>query len=1122
MATITYTPNLNLKVSSDDDAITKYNLNRIDYLAQKISIAVNGNTQLTSSTDVFIGAVYGLGVNRFNGTITLDAGNLGALDTASKVQVNARNFTVHTDGGTITLDAGSIDLGGIALDNYLLADGNILVGSASNKAVAVPVSGDITLSNDGTMTLNIDTVGTGKIQDGAVTTDKIAADTIVDANISPSAAISYSKLNITGQVVNDDISGSAAIEQSKILGLTSALSGKEPTLTKGDLTATPASAITISNGSNVLIGNGTSIVLNKADAATDGYLSKEDYATFASSGVVTEDLLGVTGRTVVTNGSNVLVDNSATVDVDTDLLPSPEAGDVGKALLATGENTASWSVISTADEKIKISATDTTAGYLETKIAAGTGIAVAIEDSGGNEYISVENTDTGSAAVSTHESTYVHADIAHTNRSSLDLVSGTNTGDETGSSIVTALGYTPANIAGDTFTGQVVLDNQGIKFNITDDYVGTPAEGTLWWNKEDHTINVKSDIAAATLQLGLENWLRAKNDTASSILEGAVVYIKGANTARPTIELAQANSATTSDKVIGVVTDTIAAGALGIVTTFGLVRDLTTNVDGDGSALVDGQCVYLSATTAGEWVGAKPHAPNHCVKIGQIVNAAAGNAGNLFVAVDTGTHLQDLHDVNVETALADNQVLQYNSSTGIWDNVTLSHTDLSSIGTNTHAQIDTQLATTAAVLVVEKEPTGFVNRTDSVLTFTGAAARELSISPAVTSYKVWIKAVEYTISSTKSKQVTDTNGAWYFYFDTNLDLQAVQNFTEDLLHEYALVAMAYWDKTNSAWILTADERHGCVMDWQTHLYLHTTRGAVASTMPALTGFTIVTNNSTTLASIQQYNTGGTLNDEDLTFSVGAAASATSYPMFYRKFETGIGACYRRDLPDATPNFRNFIYNGRIGYTAAANRIAYNALTPTTTTNHVVEAASNGEVILSHFFFTDDTTYPIIIIPGYASYASAATAAAAASGEVYNIVTSTAVPFPFKEMVWIGSVLFQTSSSYSVNSFRARVAQPSAGVNYVASSLASTSAITLTTPTVAPRYVTAITWTGAGPYTFSITGVTHAKGLEPIIRVRAFSSGTTYDVVDVDVAIDETNGNVTLTSTENFVGKVVIL
>jgi hypothetical protein len=41
-----------------------------------------------------------------------------------------------------------------------------------------------------------------------------------------------------------------------------------------------------------------------------------------------------------------------------------------------------------------------------------------------------QNIDRGSDAVTTHEGTYNHVDIAHANRAELDLVSGTNTGDQ--------------------------------------------------------------------------------------------------------------------------------------------------------------------------------------------------------------------------------------------------------------------------------------------------------------------------------------------------------------------------------------------------------------------------------------------------------------------------------------------------------------------------------------------------------------------------------------------------------------------------------------------------------------------------------------------------------------------
>ena len=224
---------------------------------------------------------------------------------------------------------------------------------------------------------------------------------------------------------------------------------------------------------------------------------------------------------------------------------------------------------------------------------------------------------------------------------------------------------------GGILTKLLTLSKEGVQFDTSGTPpTGTPPEGRVWWNNEDHTLNVQGDISGTVMQVGQENWMRAINQSGVTIPEGAAVYISGANSARPTITLAISSGSTIPDKVIGVATHSILNGALGVVTTFGLVRGLATNVDGDGVALTDGDCLYLSSTTAGEWVKAKPHAPYATIKIGQVVNAGPGGSGNIFVNVHTGTHLQDLHDVNVETSLANNDILIYDSVSGIWKNKT--------------------------------------------------------------------------------------------------------------------------------------------------------------------------------------------------------------------------------------------------------------------------------------------------------------------------------------------------------------------------------------------------------------------------------------------------------------------
>jgi len=63
------------------------------------------------------------------------------------------------------------------------------------------------------------------------------------------------------------------------------------------------------------------------------------------------------------------------------------------------------------DEKVKYNADDTTAGYLADKTVAGTGITLAEGSGGDADKLQITNSDTGSAAVGTHESTYDHTKL---------------------------------------------------------------------------------------------------------------------------------------------------------------------------------------------------------------------------------------------------------------------------------------------------------------------------------------------------------------------------------------------------------------------------------------------------------------------------------------------------------------------------------------------------------------------------------------------------------------------------------------------------------------------------------------------------------------------------------------
>ncbi len=113
--------------------------------------------------------------------------------------------------------------------------------------------------------------------------------------------------------------------------------------------------------------------------------------------------------------------------------------------------------------------------------------------------------------------------------------------------------------------------------------------GRLRWNSVDGTIDLSLGGGQVTLQVGQEMVQPVKNNTSDTLLNGRAVRISGADAGRMTVEYADAADPTKTTAVIGVLTQDIAPGEVGFVTTTGLVRDLNTAFGASGSIVyVDG------------------------------------------------------------------------------------------------------------------------------------------------------------------------------------------------------------------------------------------------------------------------------------------------------------------------------------------------------------------------------------------------------------------------------------------------------------------------------------------------------------------------------------------------------
>ena len=156
-----------------------------------------------------------------------------------------------------------------------------------------------------------------------------------------------------------------------------------------------------------------------------------------------------------------------------------------------------------------------------------------------------------------------------------------------------------------------------------------------------------------------------RNLTGSTLTKGQIVYLSGATGNRPNAVLAQANSEATSSKTIGMVIANIANNTDGQIAVNGTLHDI------DTSAFSAGDMLWLSATTAGGVVANTPPAePNHSVFIGYVARVHP-TLGRVVLAIQNGYELDELHGVQI-TSVANNDLLQYDSASGLWKNESLS------------------------------------------------------------------------------------------------------------------------------------------------------------------------------------------------------------------------------------------------------------------------------------------------------------------------------------------------------------------------------------------------------------------------------------------------------------------
>lgn len=156
---------------------------------------------------------------------------------------------------------------------------------------------------------------------------------------------------------------------------------------------------------------------------------------------------------------------------------------------------------------------------------------------------------------------------------------------------------------------------------------------------------------------------KVRKASAGTISKGQAVYIVGSTGTHLTVELADASSEITAATTIGVAAETITNTADAYMIVSGLLTGLSTLPT---ASFINGSSLWLSET-AGDLTTTRPTQPAHSVAMGWVVNASNGASGSAYIKVINGQELEELHDVLIVSATA-NDVLMYDTATSLWKN----------------------------------------------------------------------------------------------------------------------------------------------------------------------------------------------------------------------------------------------------------------------------------------------------------------------------------------------------------------------------------------------------------------------------------------------------------------------
>jgi hypothetical protein len=329
----------------------------------------------------------------------------------------------------------------------------------------------------------------------------------------------------------------------------------------------------------------------------------------------------------------------------------------------------------------------------------------------------------------------------------------------------------------------------------------TVAAGRMWYGASEGNWNLGMGGGNITQQVGEELFVYGKASAAITDSPLQIVYHTGTVGASGVITFAPTIAGITDENaIVGVATENIALNGFGRVTTFGVVRGITTNGTAFGETWADDDVIWYNPVT-GNPTKVKPSAPNIKFQIGTVIKAGSGGSGSFQVNLVQGTALGGT-DSNVKiTSVTNGNLLTYDGGNGYWKNtdltagtgisvsksangvLTVTNTSPSSGGTVTSvtgtAPVVSSGGATPAISMAAANTTtnGYLTSTDwntfnnkgsgtvtsvsatSPVTSTGGATPTIAMPAATTSVSGYLTSTDWTTFNNKgSGTVTSVTG----------------------------------------------------------------------------------------------------------------------------------------------------------------------------------------------------------------------------------------------------------------------------------------------------------------------------------------------------------------------------